>query len=55
MIGIYKWVWALNLGVAPPEYASIRTHGDMYWMGEGSLVYNPFDPDATGILYATNR
>jgi len=42
-----------EFGVAPPEYASIRTHGDMYWMGEGSLVYNPFDPDAAGILYAT--
>ena len=24
----------------------------MYWIGHGSLVYNPFDPDATGILYA---
>ena len=42
-----------EFGVAPPEYASIRTHGDMYWMGDGSLVYNPFDPDADGILYAT--
>lgn len=42
-----------EFGVAPPEYASIRTKGDMYWMGNGSLIYNPFDPDATGILYAT--
>ena len=42
-----------EFGVAPPEYASIRTKGDMYWLGNGSLVYNPFDPDATGILYAT--
>lgn len=42
-----------EFGVAPPEYASIRTKGDMYWMGSGSLVYNPFDPDAIGILYAT--
>ncbi len=42
-----------EFGVAPPEYASLRTKDDMYWMGEGSLVYNPFDPDATGILYAT--
>ena len=42
-----------EFGVAPPEYASIRTGSDMYWMGDGSLVYNPFDPDATGILYAT--
>ena len=41
-----------EFGVAPPEYASIRT-GQMYWTGSGSLVYNPFDPDATGILYAT--
>ncbi|GGC13224.1 hypothetical protein GCM10011386_01070 [Parapedobacter defluvii] len=42
-----------EFGVAPPEYASIRTRGDMYWLGHGSIVYNPFDPDATGILYAT--
>ncbi len=42
-----------EFGVAPPEYASVFTHPDMYWMGNGSLVYNPFDPDATGILYAT--
>jgi hypothetical protein len=42
-----------EFGVAPPEYASVRTRGDMYWMGDGSLVYNPFDPDAAGILYAT--
>ena len=42
-----------EFGVAPLEYASIRTHNDMYWIGHGSLVYNPFDPDATGILYAT--
>lgn len=42
-----------EFGVAPPEYASIRTNSDMYWKGDGSLVYNPFDPDATGILYAT--
>ena len=42
-----------EFGVAPPEYASVRTNGDMYWMGNGNLVYNPFDPDATGILYAT--
>ena len=42
-----------EFGVAPPEYASIRTRGDMYWLGNGSLVYNPFDPDASGILYAT--
>ena len=42
-----------EFGVAPPEYASIRTEPDMYWTGNGSLVYNPFDPDATGILYAT--
>lgn len=42
-----------EFGVAPPEYASVRVHGDMYWMGNGSLVYNPFDPDAIGILYAT--
>jgi hypothetical protein len=42
-----------EFGVAPPEYASIRTESDMYWKGDGSLVYNPFDPDATGILYAT--
>ncbi len=42
-----------EFGVAPPEYASVRTRGDMYWMGNGSLVYNPFDPDAVGILYAT--
>lgn len=41
-----------EFGVAPPEYASIRT-GQMYWTGSGSLVYNPFDPDAIGILYAT--
>lgn len=41
-----------EFGVAPPEYASVRT-GQMYWTGSGSLVYNPFDPDATGILYAT--
>jgi hypothetical protein len=25
----------------------------MYWTGAGSLVYNPFDPDAAGILFAT--
>lgn len=42
-----------EFGVAPPEYASIRTHDDMYWLGQGSIVYNPFDPDASGILYAT--
>jgi hypothetical protein len=42
-----------EFGVAPPEYASIRTHNDMYWLGNGSIVYNPFDPDAAGILYAT--
>ena len=42
-----------EFGVAPPEYASIRTRGDMYWLGNGSIVYNPFDPDAAGILYAT--
>ena len=42
-----------EFGVAPPEYASIKTRGDMYWLGNGSMVYNPFDPDATGILYAT--
>ncbi len=42
-----------EFGVAPPEYASIRTNNDMYWLGHGSIVYNPFDPDATGILYAT--
>jgi len=42
-----------EFGVAPPEYASLRTKEDMYWRGDGSLVYNPFDPDATGILYAT--
>jgi len=42
-----------EFGVAPPEYASIRTSGDMYWHGDGSLIYNPFDPDAAGILYAT--
>lgn len=42
-----------EFGVAPPEYASIRTNPDMYWMGKGSLIYNPFDPDAAGILYAT--
>lgn len=42
-----------EFGVAPPEYASIKTKSDMYWTGEGSLVYNPFDPDACGILYAT--
>jgi len=42
-----------EFGVAPPEYASIRTHSDMYWLGNGTLIYNPFDPDATGILYAT--
>ncbi len=42
-----------EFGVAPPEYASIRTHTDMYWMGSGSLIYNPFDPDAIGILHAT--
>ena len=42
-----------EFGVAPPEYASIRTKSDMYWTGEGSLVYNPLDPDACGILYAT--
>lgn len=41
-----------EFGVAPPEYASVRT-GDTYWSGSGSLVYNPFDPDAIGILYAT--
>lgn len=42
-----------EFGVAPPEYASIRTRGDMYWMGKGSLLYNPFNADATGILYST--
>lgn len=42
-----------EFGVAPPEYASIRTTGDMYWHGDGSLVYNPFDSDAAGVLYAT--
>ncbi|WP_353197116.1 hypothetical protein [Parapedobacter defluvii] len=42
-----------EFGVAPPEYASIRTRDDMYWLGHGSIVYNPFDSDATGILYAT--
>ncbi len=42
-----------EFGVAPPEFASIRTHDDMYWLGNGSIVYNPFDPDAAGILYAT--
>ncbi len=42
-----------EFGVAPPEYASIRTNPDMYWMAKGGLVYNPFDPDAAGILYAT--
>jgi len=42
-----------EFGVAPPEYASIRTRSDMYWLGNGSIVYNPFDPDAVGILYAT--
>lgn len=42
-----------EFGVAPPEYASIRTRSDMYWLGHGSIVYNPFDPDAAGILYAT--
>ncbi|MGK6350096.1 hypothetical protein [Parapedobacter sp. DT-150] len=42
-----------EFGVAPPEYASIKSRGDMYWLGDGSMVYNPFDPDATGILYAT--
>lgn len=41
-----------EFGVAPPEYASIRT-GQMYWTGSGSLIYNPFDPDAIGILHAT--
>jgi hypothetical protein len=41
-----------EFGVAPPEYASVRT-GETYWTGSGSLVYNPFDPDAIGILYAT--
>lgn len=42
-----------EFGVAPPEYASIRTRSDMYWLGNGSIVYNPFDPDAAGILYAS--
>ncbi len=42
-----------EFGVAPPEYASIHTHPDMYWAGNASMVYNPFDPDAAGILYAT--
>ncbi len=42
-----------EFGVAPPEYASIHTHPDMYWPGNASMVYNPFDPDAAGILYAT--
>src|SRR5690606_31915323 len=42
-----------EFGVAPPEYASIKTESDMYWLGRGNMVYNPFDPDATGILYAT--
>ncbi len=41
-----------EFGVAPPEYASIRTR-QLFWTGSGSLVYNPFDPDAIGILYAT--
>ena len=48
-----KMAMGFEFGVAPPEYASIRTNGDMYWRGEGSLVYNPFDPDAIGILQAT--
>lgn len=48
-----KMAMGFEFGVAPPEYASIHTHGDMYWLGAGSMVYNPFDPDATGILYAT--
>jgi hypothetical protein len=48
-----KMAMGFEFGVAPPEYASIRTHGDMYWRGSSSLVYNPFDPDAKGILYAT--
>lgn len=42
-----------EFGVAPPEYASIHTHNDMYWLGNGSLVYNPFDSEACGILCAT--
>lgn len=42
-----------EFGVAPLEYASIRTNYDMYWLGKGSLIYNPFDADATGILYAS--
>src|SRR5690625_4328680 len=41
-----------EFGVAPPEYASIRT-GQMYWAGSGSLIYNPFGPDAVGRLHAT--
>lgn len=41
-----------EFGVAPPEYASIRT-SQLYWPGSGSLIYNPFDPDAIGILHAT--
>lgn len=41
-----------EFGVAPPEYASVRT-GQLFWTGSGSLVYNPFDPDAIGILHAT--
>lgn len=48
-----RMAMGFEFGVAPPEYASVRTHGDMYWLGSGSLVYNPFDPDAAGILYAT--
>lgn len=39
-----------EFGVAPPEYTSIRTNNDMYWLGTGSIVYNPFDPDATGSI-----
>ncbi|MBN2093117.1 hypothetical protein JW964_26070, partial [candidate division KSB1 bacterium] len=42
-----------EFGVAPPEFASIHTHSDMYWTGNASMVYNPFDPDVAGILYAT--
>lgn len=42
-----------EFGVAPPEYASIRTNPDMYWLGNGNIVYNPFDAESIGILYAT--
>ena len=47
-----KMGMGFEFGVAPPEYASLRT-GQMYWPGSGSLIYNPFDPDAIRILYAT--